>query len=101
MWGRVPEERGSAPAACWCPRRLTLSGASVGGTFCESGRQESQGGALGAPPGFHRQKIPLPVRCGRGILFCCNQSSERIRAERLRASAMTFSSSMRVSTPSR
>lgn len=58
-----------------------------------------------APLQFRRapsdKKIPLPVRCGRGILFCCNQSSERIRAERLRASALTFSSSMRVSTPSR
>lgn len=83
------------------PGSLTLSGAGVGRAFCESGRRESQGGALGAPPGSHRQKIPLPVRYGRGISFCCNQSSERIRAERLRASAMTFSSSMRVSTPSR
>lgn len=83
------------------PGSLTLSGAGVGRAFCESGRRESQGGALGAPPGFRRQKIPLPVRRGRGISFCCNQSSERIRAERLRASAMTFSSSMRVSTPSR
>ena len=80
---------------------LTHSGTGVGRAFCEGVCRESQGGTLGAPPGSHRQKIPLPVRLGRGILFCCNQSSERIRAERLRASAMTFSSSMRVSTPSR
>ena len=82
------------------PGKLTHSGACVGGAFCgaDAGKARAVARAL---PGSHRQKIPLPVRRGRGILFCCNQSSERIRAERLRASAMTFSSSMRVSTPSR
>lgn len=101
MWGRVPEGWESAPAACWCSWQANPFRAGEGGAFCGGVCRESQGGTLGALPGFHRQKIPLPVRYGRGILFCCNQSSERIRAERLRASAMTFSSSMRVSTPSR
>lgn len=80
---------------------LTHSGTGVGGAFCgaDAGKARAVHSApCQAPTG---KKVPLPVRYGRGILFCCNQSSERIRAERLRASAMTFSSSMRVSTPSR
>ena len=62
--------------------------------------RESQSGGSA----LHRAPIgknPPPGQVREGILFCCNQSSERIRAERLRASAMTFSSSMRVSMPSR
>ena len=49
------------------PGSLTHSGAGVGRAFCESGRQESQGGTLGAPPGFHRQ-INIP-RQSRGFFI--------------------------------
>ena len=100
MWGRVPEERGSAPAVCWCSWQANPFRADVGGAFfgaCAGNVRAVARRSTGLP----QAKIPLPYLTGRGILFCCNQSSERIRAERLRASAMTFSSSMRVSTPSR
>lgn len=100
MWGRVPEERGSAPTACRNPGSLTHSGTDVGRAFFGAGGRKARTVARRSP-GLPQAKNPPPVRRGRGILFCCNQSSERIRAERLRASAMTFSSSMRVSTPSR
>ena len=43
MWGRVPEERGSAPAVCWCSWQANPFRADVGGAFCEGEQRKGVG----------------------------------------------------------